>query len=60
MLFEIINARLSLGLATVISTNLSLEELRNVYSDRIYSRIVGSFMILPFFGPDIRKQKALD
>ena len=45
---------------TIISTNLSLEELRNRYSDRIFSRIMSSYQIYKLSGPDIRIYKKLN
>lgn len=57
-LFDCINARLMKGLATIISTNESFSEIRDAYSDRVYSRIIGNYVPMLFFGPDIRKQKS--
>jgi DNA replication protein DnaC len=56
-LFDIINQRLLLKKHTVISTNLSLMELDDQYSDRIVSRLWGYFKVLKFFGDDIRVKK---
>ncbi len=56
-LYNIINTRLNSGKSTIINTNLTLEELRNIYSDRITSRIFGYFEPLMFKGKDIRLQK---
>ena len=54
-LYNLLNTRQNKGLATVISTNLSPEELARKYEDRIYSRIIGSdSKILPFEGRDAR------
>lgn len=53
-LFNLLNHRLINALPTVISTNLSLAELKEVYSERIFSRIMGEYTILPFYGSDIR------
>ncbi|KDR96349.1 DNA replication protein DnaC [Peptoclostridium litorale DSM 5388] len=53
-LFHIINSRLVAGKKTVISTNLSLGELSQRYTDRIFSRISSSFTLLKFFGKDLR------
>ena len=54
-LYNLLNTRLNKGLATVISTNLSPEELSQKYEDRIYSRIVGAgSKILLFGGKDRR------
>ena len=57
-LFTIINARLITPYTkTIISTNLSLEELAKTYDHRIISRIMGNYIILRFFGDDIRLKK---
>ncbi len=53
-LYNLLNARQNKGLATIISTNLSSEELARKYEDRIYSRIIGTARILPFEGKDRR------
>jgi DNA replication protein DnaC len=43
------------GLSTLISTNLSAEELTRRYDDRIYSRIVGKdYATVNFKGSDYR------
>lgn len=59
-LFNIINTRLINRKPVVISTNLSMEDIINQYSDRIVSRIVGSYTSLEFFGDDIRMIKKFD
>lgn len=56
-LYNLLNARQNKGLATIISTNLSSEELARRYEDRIYSRIIGTARILPFEGKDRRVVK---
>ncbi len=53
-LFYCINSRLLGGKSTIISTNLSLEELMHNYSERIFSRISSSYRLLKLFGDDIR------
>ena len=54
-IYNLLNTRHNKGLATVISTNLSAEELARKYEDRIYSRIVGAgTKVLPFAGRDRR------
>ena len=54
-LYNLLNTRQNRGLATVISTNLSPEELAKKYEDRIYSRIIGSgCKVLAFYGKDGR------
>lgn len=56
-LFYCINERILAGLSTIISTNLSLEELMNTYSERIFSRLTMSYGIYKIFGDDIRMKK---
>ncbi len=53
-LFTILNERYNSRKATIISTNLDLAALRDRYSDRIFSRITGSYEILKLYGPDLR------
>lgn len=53
-LFNIINERMITEKKTIISTNLSLEQLRDIYSDRITSRIFNNFVPLKFYGKDLR------
>lgn len=54
---NILNSRLLDSKPTIISTNLSLNELQNKYTERIASRIIGEYQILSFVGRDIRQQK---
>lgn len=60
-LFIIINTRLLNQnhkiTKTIISTNLTANELFNVYTNRIGSRLAGSYRFLRFFGEDIRLKK---
>ena len=56
-LFSLLNQRHMGTKATVISTNLSLEELRDRYSDRIFSRITSHYELCKLTGPDIRMYK---
>ena len=56
-LYNIINTRLNKKKPTVISTNLTQDEFRKRYWDRIASRIFGEYLVLPFCGTDIRAQK---
>ncbi|HIU52363.1 MAG TPA: ATP-binding protein [Candidatus Merdicola faecigallinarum] len=53
-LFNIINTRLLNQVKTIISTNLTLQNLFSIYDERIVSRIVGNYNICRFFGDDIR------
>ena len=53
-LFSLINERILRNKSTIISTNLSLMELRDLYSDRIFSRICNQYKLCKLSGPDIR------
>ncbi len=53
-LFHIINTRLLEQKKTLISTNLSPQELREHYGERIISRLIGHYRIIRFFGEDLR------
>ena len=52
--FNCLNERILRRKPTVISTNLSLEELQERYSDRIFSRVISQFTLCKLTGPDIR------
>ena len=58
-LYHVINTRLNLQKPTVVSTNLSSAELRKLYTDRLASRLLGEYQVVPFYGVDVRKQKLL-
>lgn len=61
-LFNILNTRLlnqnNHVTKTIISTNLSLNNLFKTYDERIFSRLVGYYNICRFFGEDLRYNKA--
>lgn len=56
-LYNIINTRLLMHKSTIISTNLTQNDLRKRYTDRIISRVFGEYKPLLFSGNDIREQK---
>ena len=61
-LFTIINTRLLNQnhkiTKTIISTNLTLNEIEKDYQQRILSRLVGSYKFYRLFGEDLRLKKA--
>lgn len=57
-LYLCINERLLNQKSTIISTNLSLDDLSNQYSERFFSRIASQYTLLRIFGGDIRLKKA--
>lgn len=57
-LYTVINSRLlNPKTKTIISTNLSLEQLAKNYDDRMLSRFIGNFHVCRFIGDDIRLKK---
>lgn len=58
-LFLCLNERLLNRKPTIISTNLSLDALVDIYSERIFSRITSNYTMLKITGDDIRIKKKL-
>ena len=58
-LFLCLNERIRKKKSTFISSNLQLQDIASVYSERVFSRISDSFTLLHLFGNDIRIQKKL-
>ena len=56
-LFNVLNERDLRSRSTIISTNLSLAKLKEIYSERSVSRILGHYEIYRFYGDDIRLKK---
>lgn len=56
-LFYCINERLNREKGTMISTNLSMEMLRDAYTDRVTSRLMSHYTVIPLYGGDIRMKK---
>lgn len=54
VLLRVIEERQLNNKSTIITTNLSLEDLQDRYSDRIFSRIYSYYKIQYIFGNDIR------
>ncbi len=58
-LFKCIQDRLLNNRSTIISTNLSFDDISNNYSERIFSRLTGYYTLVKITGEDIRIKKAL-
>lgn len=58
-LFVCLNDRILNNKSTIISTNLTLEEIKTNYTERTFSRISNHYKILRLAGDDIRIQKRL-
>ena len=56
--FYVINERILNKKSTIISTNLSLEQINRSYTERVFSRIIQSYTLLHIYGEDIRIKKA--
>lgn len=56
-LFLLLNERLHREKSVIISTNLSIQQLKDIYSERSISRILGSYNLYKFSGNDIRQRK---
>jgi DNA replication protein DnaC len=56
-LFKVINARINARRPTVVSTNLTMTQLEEVYTVRVVSRIIGTSQLLKVEGEDIRLLK---
>jgi len=42
------------GRSTILSTNMDPRALRNAYDERVFSRIMGDYKVISFFGDDLR------
>ncbi|MDD7403798.1 MAG: ATP-binding protein [Butyribacter sp.] len=58
-LYRFIDERILKKRSTIISTNLSFSDLRERYSERLFSRFTGNYDFKQIVGSDIRIQKAL-
>ena len=53
-LYDVINSRMMDRRPTILSTNLTPEEIRGRYSPQIASRSLGTYQVLQFLGRDVR------
>ena len=56
-LYLCINERYLRQKSTIISTNLSLDNINTIYSERVFSRIASNYSLLKIVGEDIRLKK---
>ncbi|MBP3338795.1 MAG: ATP-binding protein [Lachnospiraceae bacterium] len=52
--FNLINERFLNRKSVIISSNLSLGQLRDMYSERVFSRIASNYKLMKIFGKDLR------
>ncbi len=55
--FSLVNERIIKKRSTIISTNLTLKDLSEIYSERLLSRISENYMLCKLTGSDIRMEK---
>ena len=60
VLYNLLSTRQGRGKSTLISTNLSPDELRKRYGDRIASRLFGSYLTYLLRGEDMRMKKIME
>lgn len=53
-LFDIVNDRIINKKSIIFSSNYSEDELRDIYGERIFSRIMGSSYVMEIYGDDLR------
>lgn len=53
-IFNVINSRIINNKKTIISTNMGFKELKNIYTDRVISRILGHYKYYTIIGRDLR------
>lgn len=58
-LYLIINERYLSRKSTIISTNLSIEDMKRLYNERVFSRITSNYKLLKIVGDDIRLKKVI-
>lgn len=60
VIYNIVNTRLNQGSPTIISSNLTPQELQSRYPERIVSRLVATYDHLKFVGNDVRQLKKIN
>lgn len=53
-LFDIVNERINAGKPIIFSSNYNEDGLKEIYEERVFSRIIGSSTIYEIFGEDLR------
>ena len=56
-LYSCINNRMLKGLSTIISINLTLDDIHTTYNERISSRLIGEYKGIQIIGKDNRRNK---
>lgn len=56
----LLNWRIVNSKPTIISTNYTPQQIKKSYTERVYSRLMGEFLLMKFTGQDIRLLKTID
>ena len=57
LVLTLIDNRLNSGLSTIITSNIDIIKLKDAYSERVSSRIMGDYKNFHFFGADLRTKR---
>ena len=52
--FNLIDTRIIYGRKTIISTNLDSSQIGEIYTERVFSRLLGNYRYVKFIGEDLR------
>lgn len=55
--YTLLNWRIANQKPTIISTNCTPQQIKKTYGERVYSRLMGEFLIMRFTGQDVRLLK---
>ena len=58
-LYNIVNSRQLAQKPVIMSTNLTIREMAEYYTERFSSRVIGGYKRVQFIGTDVRQQKRL-
>ena len=58
VIYTIVNTRINKSLPTIISTNLDIDKINNLYEKRLISRLFSVYRVIAFNGIDIRFKKS--
>ena len=53
-IYNLLNTRMIKRLPFIISTNLTLQNIEKLYTERVVSRLLGSCRVYRFYGKDVR------
>ena len=59
VIYNVVNNRINMQKPMIISTNYSIDDMENVYHDRLRSRLAHEFAVVTFPSVDIRNEKRI-